>query len=78
MRRPESRIALSAICLAGFLMQLDVTIVNVALPSIQRGLSDERCKWRFPCQRSSAAGMRSAKVMAKAFSAGFHLIVHLV
>lgn len=38
MRRPESRIALSAICLAGFLMQLDVTIVNVALPSIQREL----------------------------------------
>jgi hypothetical protein len=34
------------------------------------GLTDERCKWRFHV-RSSAAGMRSAKVMANAFNAGF-------
>lgn len=32
------RFALLALCLAGFLIQLDVTIVNVALPAIQRSL----------------------------------------
>ncbi len=39
------------------------------------GLSDERCFWR-SSQRFSAAGMRSAKVTAKALSAGFHRMVH--
>lgn len=42
------------------------------------GLSDERCKWRCSCRRSCAAGMRSAKVMANALSAGFHRIAHRV
>jgi hypothetical protein len=32
----------------------------------------------FMFQRSSAAGMRSAKVMAKAFRAGFHRTAHRV
>lgn len=32
------RMALLALCLAGFLIQLDVTIVNVALPTIQHDL----------------------------------------
>lgn len=40
-----------------------------------QGLSDERC-FRRSSQRFSAAGMRSAKVTAKALSAGFHLMVH--
>ena len=39
------------------------------------GLSDERC-FRRSSQRFSAAGMRSAKVTAKALSAGFHRMVH--
>ena len=33
------RSALPALCLAGFVIQLDVTIVNVALPAIQRGFA---------------------------------------
>ena len=37
--RPASpRLTLLAMCVAAFMIQLDVTIVNVALPSIQRGL----------------------------------------
>ena len=40
------------------------------------GLSGYRCKWRLHCYRSSGSGMRSAKVMANAFRAGFHLIAH--
>ena len=36
-----------------------------------------RCKWCFHFQRFSAAGMRSVKVMANVFSAGFHLVAHL-
>ena len=42
-----------------------------------KGLSVERCKWRFH-YRSSAAGIRSAKVIAKAFSAGFQRVAHRV
>ena len=42
------------------------------------GLSRQRCKRRFHFQWFSAAGMRSAKVMANAFSAGFHRTAHLV
>jgi hypothetical protein len=34
------------------------------------GVSDERCKGRFFPYRSSAAGMRSAKVMANLVAAG--------
>ncbi|WP_147425321.1 MFS transporter [Bailinhaonella thermotolerans] len=36
--RQRRRIALLALCLAGFVIQLDVTIVNVALPTIQHEL----------------------------------------
>jgi DHA2 family methylenomycin A resistance protein-like MFS transporter len=37
--RPASRrLTLLAMCVAAFMIQLDVTIVNVALPSIQRDL----------------------------------------
>lgn len=36
---PHRRLALVAVCLAGLLIQLDVTIVNVALPTIERDLS---------------------------------------
>src|SRR6476469_9262098 len=34
----RQRLTLAAMCVATFMIQLDVTIVNVALPSIQRGL----------------------------------------
>ena len=54
-------------------------ILTIALPDRGwQGLSDERCKWRSSCYRFSAAGMRSAKVMAKAFRAGFHRTAHRV
>ncbi|MCX5262373.1 hypothetical protein OOK27_51120 [Streptomyces canus] len=43
--------ALSALCLAGFVIQLDVTIVNVALPTIQHELQTAHNAW----SRSSAA-----------------------
>src|SRR3954465_9649633 len=36
--RQRPRMALPALCLAGFVIQLDVTIVNVALPTIQHEL----------------------------------------
>lgn len=36
--RQRRRTALLALCLAGFVIQLDVTIVNVALPTIQNEL----------------------------------------
>lgn len=36
--RRRRRMALLALCLAGFVIQLDVTIVNVALPTIQQRL----------------------------------------
>jgi len=32
------RLTLAAMCVATFMIQVDVTIVNVALPSLQRGL----------------------------------------
>src|ERR1700761_1390876 len=35
---PRQRLTLAAMCVATFMIQLDVTIVNVALPSIQRDL----------------------------------------
>ncbi len=41
------------------------------------GLSGERCKWRFHYW-FSAAGIRSAKVIANAFRAGFHRTAHRV
>ncbi len=37
--RRRRRMALLALCLAGFVIQLDVTIVNVALPTIQHELN---------------------------------------
>ncbi|MGW2339430.1 MFS transporter [Streptomyces sp. NPDC001661] len=45
--RPRRRMALAALCLAGFVIQLDVTIVNVALPTIQRelGAGPEALEW---------------------------------
>src|SRR3954451_6028809 len=42
------------------------------------GLSEKRCKRRFPSQLFSAVGIRSAKVIAKALSAGFQRMVHRV
>ena len=36
--KPRRRLTLLAMCVATFMIQLDVTIVNVALPSIQRDL----------------------------------------
>src|SRR4051812_19674555 len=36
--RQRRRTALLALCLAGFVIQLDVTIINVALPTIQHEL----------------------------------------
>lgn len=36
--RQRPRMALPALCLAGFVIQLDVTVVNVALPTIQHEL----------------------------------------
>ena len=41
------------------------------------GLSDQWCKWRFHDQLVFV-GIRSAKVIAKAFRAGFHLVAHRV
>jgi hypothetical protein len=41
------------------------------------GLSDQWCKWRFHDQLAFV-GIRSAKVIAKAFRAGFHLVAHRV
>jgi MFS transporter, DHA2 family, methylenomycin A resistance protein len=37
-RRPSAAIALISVCLGFFVIQLDVTIVNVALPTIQHGI----------------------------------------
>src|SRR5580698_7432902 len=34
----RQRLTLAAMCVATFMIQVDVTIVNVALPAIQRGL----------------------------------------
>jgi putative transposase len=51
-------------------------------PADEQGLSDIRCKWHFSDfsfgQRSSATGMRSANVIARALSAGFQRMAHLV
>ncbi|MFI5663284.1 MFS transporter [Streptomyces sp. NPDC051684] len=46
-RRSRRRTALAALCLAGFVIQLDVTIVNVALPTIQHELrtTPEALEW---------------------------------
>lgn len=43
----RQRLALSALCLAGFLIQLDVTIVNGALPTIRHelGAGPEALEW---------------------------------
>src|SRR5437773_11352506 len=44
---PNRWLVLAIVCLAQFMVVLDATIVNVALPSIQRGLSfsDANLQW---------------------------------
>src|SRR5580692_476208 len=37
-RRPSATVALISVCLGFFVIQLDVTIVNVALPTVQHGI----------------------------------------
>jgi hypothetical protein len=38
----RGRLVLFAMCLAAFMIQLDVTIVNIALPTLQRDLNRSR------------------------------------
>ena len=45
--------------------------------AVDEGLSDQWCKWQFHDQLVFV-GIRSAKVIAKAFRAGFHLVAHRV
>ena len=47
----------------------------IEIPRPGRGLSESRCNWHSG-YRVSAAGMRSAKMTANAFSAGFHRVTH--
>ena len=51
-------LALAIICVAQFMVVLDVSIVNVALPSIQRGLhfSEQNLLWVLNAYALSSVG----------------------
>ena len=51
---------------------------DVLILRCDAGLSEKRCKRRLSCQYFSALGIRSPKVIANAFSAGFQRMVHRV
>lgn len=56
---PHRRLTLLAMCVSTFIIQLDVTIVNVALPSIQHGLhlSPGDLEWVISAYALSLAGL---------------------
>ena len=61
----------SPICLAQFMVVLDSTIVNVALPSIQKdlNLSEASLQWIVTAYTLASAGSRSWAVAPATFSA---------